>query len=71
MSYFNPALLSKLGHTVVMFGEKRDSQVNTALCELVTAVRKFEQTHKSASAPTPDCPSTGVGADTYLNKETK
>ena len=25
----------------------------------------------SASAPTPDCPSTGVGADIYLNKETK
>ena len=71
MSYFNPALLSKLGHTVVMFGEKRDSQVNTALCELVTAVRKFEQTHKSASAPTPDCPSTGVGADNLSQEEMK
>ena len=31
----------------------------------------FSATDTSASAPTPDCPSTGVGADIYLNKETK
>ena len=31
----------------------------------------LRETDTSASAPTPDCPSTGVGADIYLNKETK
>ena len=61
-TYFNPAVLTKYGYTATF---------NADLCELVTAVRKFEQTHTSASSPTPDCPSTGGGADTYLNKETK
>ena len=61
-TYFNPAVLTKYGYT---------EQLNADLCELVTAVRKFEQTHKSASAPTPDCPSTGVGADNLSQEETK
>ena len=61
-TYFNPAVLTKYGFTETF---------NDGLRELVTIQRKFEQTHTSASAPTPDCPSTGVGADTHSNEEVK
>lgn len=44
MGYFNPALLSKYGHTVTVFG-KNKTVINEGLCELVSAIRKFDQTH--------------------------